>query len=65
MRSAQHNEVDTEAILTLLQGKDKQVVIPRMEAENSLAHILLTDATWFDPTLGESRAGGRARVPKY
>ena len=49
MRSAQHNEVDTEAILTLLQGKDKQVVIPRMEAENSLAHILLTDATLIRP----------------
>ena len=49
MRSAHHNEVDTEAILTLLQGKDKQVVIPRMEAENSLAHILLTDATLIRP----------------
>lgn len=45
MTSVRHNEVDTEGILTLLQGKDKQVVIPRMEAENQLAHILLTDAT--------------------
>ena len=49
MSSKPHNEVDTEAILTLLQGKDKQVVIPRMAAENSLAHILLTDATLIRP----------------
>ena len=49
MSSTHHKEVDTEAILTLLQGKDKQVVIPRMEADNSLAHILLTDATLIRP----------------
>ena len=38
-------EVDTEYILTLLQGKDKEVIVPRMEPNFDLAHILLTDAT--------------------
>ena len=38
-------EVDTEFILTLLQGKDKEVIVPRMESNFDLSHILLTDAT--------------------
>ena len=46
MGSTSHKEVDTEGILTLLQGKDKQVILPRiMEPKNTLAHVLLTDAT--------------------
>lgn len=45
MGSASHKEVDTEGILTLLQGKDKQVILPRMEPKNTLVHVLLTDAT--------------------
>jgi 5-formyltetrahydrofolate cyclo-ligase len=37
-------EIDTTLILTLLQGRDKQVVLPKVN-ENSLQHILLTDST--------------------
>ena len=42
-------EVDTEYVLTLLQGKDKEVVVPRMESNDDLSHILLTDATAIKP----------------
>ena len=45
MGSASHKEVDTEGILTLLQGKDKQVILPRMEPKTHLPMLLLTDAT--------------------
>lgn len=45
LSSTPHKEVETEQLLTLLQGKDKEVVIPRMESDNCLSHILLTDAT--------------------
>ena len=38
-------EVDAEYVLTLLQGKDKEVIVPRMESNFDLSHILLTDAT--------------------
>jgi len=38
-------EIDTESVLTLLLGKDKEVIVPRMEMNNSLSHLLLTDAT--------------------
>jgi len=37
-------EVDTHPLLTLLQGKDKQVVLPRVEGKK-LIHFLLTDDT--------------------
>ena len=37
-------EIDTTLILTLLQGRDKQVVLPKVNG-NSLQHILLTDST--------------------
>lgn len=49
LSSTKHKEVDTEYILTLLQGKDKEVIVPRMEAEQRLSHILLTDATPIKP----------------
>ena len=38
-------EVDTTLILTLLQGRDKQVVLPRVKNNKELEHILLTDST--------------------
>lgn len=39
------NEVDTSFILSILQGKDKNIVLPKIEGSNSLEHILLTDNT--------------------
>ena len=43
---AEQKEVDTSFILHILQGKDKEVVIPRMNPEDhSLTNILLTDNT--------------------
>ncbi|MFS4492509.1 5-formyltetrahydrofolate cyclo-ligase [Maribacter sp. 2308TA10-17] len=39
------NEVDTSFILSILQGKDKNIVLPKVKAERSLKHILLTDNT--------------------
>ena len=41
------NEVDTALILTLLQGKDKEVVVPKIIDLELLQHILLTDQTPF------------------
>ena len=38
-------EVDTLPLITLLQGKDKHVVIPKMHGENTLENYLLTDST--------------------
>lgn len=64
MSSEQHREVDTESLLTLLLGKDKQVIIPRMEEENQLSHILLTDATLIRPNaLGIPEPVGGLEVP--
>ena len=37
-------EIDTSLILTLLQGRDKHVIIPKIKG-NKLEHILLTDST--------------------
>ena len=37
-------EVDTTLILTLLQGRDKQVVLPKVHQQR-LQHLLLTDST--------------------
>ena len=37
-------EIDTSLILTMLQGRDKQVIIPKVNG-NNLEHILLTDST--------------------
>jgi 5-formyltetrahydrofolate cyclo-ligase len=45
LSSTRQKEIDTESILTLLQGKDKEVIVPRMEANYNLSHLLLTDAT--------------------
>ena len=44
---SQQKEIDTHFILTILQGKDKNVVIPKVSGNDSLKHYLLTDATTF------------------
>jgi 5-formyltetrahydrofolate cyclo-ligase len=41
------NEVDTSFLLTLLQGKDKDIVVPKVSGKGKLLHYLLTDATVF------------------
>ena len=38
-------EIDTSLLLTLLQGKDKQIVLSKRVPDNDLAHFLLTDDT--------------------
>ncbi len=38
-------EVDTLPLITLLQGKDKNVVVPKVTGPRSMAHFLLTDNT--------------------
>lgn len=45
LSSTEHHEVDTEPLLTLLQAKDKQVILPKMKRNSCLDHYLLTDAT--------------------
>ncbi len=41
-----HNEIDTEFILHLLSGRDKEIVISRSNFEDcSMTHFLLTDNT--------------------
>ncbi len=34
-------EVDTHPLITLLQGKDKNVVVPKVNGENSIENYLL------------------------
>ena len=43
----ENNEVDTSYILTLLQGKDKNIIIPKTSTNNQLENYLLTDTTLF------------------
>lgn len=38
-------EVDTSFLLTVLQGKDKNIVLPSVRDKGHLEHTLLTDAT--------------------
>jgi len=40
-------EVDTSFLRTLLQGKDKEIVIPKINDSVRLQHFLLTDHTLF------------------
>jgi len=42
-------EVDTSYLITILQGRDKQIVIPKVSGELTLSHYLLTDATVLKP----------------
>ena len=41
------NEIDTHFVLSMLQGRDKNVIIPKMVNGQDLKHYLLTDATKF------------------
>ncbi|PWL40095.1 5-formyltetrahydrofolate cyclo-ligase [Flagellimonas aquimarina] len=43
----ENKEIDTLPIITLLQGKDKNVVVPKVNGENSMENYLLTDNTVF------------------
>ncbi len=38
-------EIDTSFILSILQGKDKHIILPKIIENNQLEHILLTDNT--------------------
>ena len=42
---AKQREVDTSFILTVLQGKDKNIVVPKISATQTLQHFLLLDST--------------------
>ena len=42
-------EIDTSYILSILQGKDKNVVLPKMTGDQNLKHFLLTDSTVIKP----------------
>ena len=42
----EHNEVDTEFIIPILLGKDKEVIIPKSDFKTTtMTHFLLTDNT--------------------
>ncbi|QWX83390.1 5-formyltetrahydrofolate cyclo-ligase [Cellulophaga sp. HaHaR_3_176] len=41
----QKKEVDTSYLLSILQGKDKNVILSKMKDETNLIHFLLTDNT--------------------
>ncbi len=41
-----NNEIDTKLIIQIIQGKDKNVILPKLNLENkSFLNFLLTDAT--------------------
>ncbi len=44
---SQQREIDTQFILSILQGRNKNVVLPKVTGHNSLKHFLLTEATKF------------------
>ncbi len=47
MQIPEQGEIDTSFILSVLQGKDKNVVIPKVINEQEMNHYLLTDSTIF------------------
>lgn len=47
LQIAEQMEVDTSYIITLLQGRDKEIVVPRISGPMQLEHVLLTDNTRF------------------
>ena len=49
LHSALKKEIDTRPIITLLQGKDKEVVVPKIAPKKRLEHFLLTDNTSLKP----------------
>lgn len=48
MSIAHQKEVQTEPILTLLQAKEKTVVVPKMQPDGRLKHYILEDETQFE-----------------
>jgi len=40
-------EIDTINIISILQGKDKHIIVPKVIGDNTLEHYLLTDSTLF------------------
>ena len=44
---SENREVDTLPIITLLQGRDKNVVIPKVKGDDKMENYLLTDNTTF------------------
>ena len=44
-----NKEVDTLPLITLLQGKDKHVVVPKVTGASTMRHYLLTDSTRLKP----------------
>ena len=42
---AERKEIDTSFLLSILQGKDKKIVIPKVEQNKRLSSYLLTDRT--------------------
>ncbi len=42
------NEIDTLSLITILQGKDKNIILPKVTSKNTMSHYLLTDSTLFD-----------------
>jgi 5-formyltetrahydrofolate cyclo-ligase len=47
MTAEKNKEVDTSYLLSILQGKDKQPVIPKILDDQGLEHFLLTDQISF------------------
>ncbi len=48
-----NKEINTTPVLSILQGKDKEVVIPKIVGDDQMQHYLLTDSTVLAPnTLG-------------
>jgi len=45
LTSSTQPEVDTEPLLAILQSKDKEIIVPKVEDSNNLSHYLLTDST--------------------
>lgn len=43
----ENKEIDTLPLITLLQGRDKNVVVPKVSGENTMDNFLLTDSTAF------------------
>ncbi len=42
---SEKKEIDTSYILSILQGKDKNIVLPKIADDQTLKHFLLTDST--------------------
>lgn len=42
---SEKNEIDTTPILSIIQGKDKNIIVPKMNENDTLSNYLLTDNT--------------------